>query len=69
MHDTDLLPQLRDQWALYIYEKGVYYLKGLKSSRQSIMQVIGQIIDLKILTDTVLANCFQQNISLRNAQI
>lgn len=59
MHDTDLLPQLRDQWALYIYERGVYYLKGLKSSRQSIMQVIGQIIDLKILTDTVLANCFQ----------
>ena len=41
MHDTELLGQLKDQWALYIYERGIYYLKGLKSSRISIMEVVG----------------------------
>jgi len=58
---------MKDAWAKYIYERGNYYLKHLKSTRDSIMEVIGQIIDLKILTDNVIDNCFQSNVSLRNA--
>jgi len=69
MHDTELLPQLKAAWSQYIHDRGVYYLKGLKPSRQSVMAVVGQIIDLKILTDTVINDCFQRNISLRNAQM
>lgn len=69
MHDTDLLLQTKEAWAQYIYDRGIYYLKAIKPSRESILQVIGQIIDLKILTDTVLDECFQSNVSLRNAQI
>lgn len=49
---------MRDAWSSYIYDRGNYYLKGLKSSRESIMEVIGQIIDLKILSDTVIEDCF-----------
>jgi hypothetical protein len=32
---------MRDAWANYIYERGNYYLKGIKSSRESIMEVMG----------------------------
>jgi hypothetical protein len=69
MHDTELMTQMRDAWSNYIYDRGNYYLKGIRSSRESIMEVIGQIIDLKIMTDTVIEDCFQANVSLRNAQI
>ena len=58
MHDTELMTQMRDAWSNYIYERGNYYLKGIKCSRESIMEVIGQIIDLKILSDTVIEDCF-----------
>ena len=69
MHDTELLPELKKAWQQYIHDRGVYYLKGLKPTRQSVMAVVGQIIDLKILTDTVINDCFQRNVSLRNAQM
>ena len=69
MHDTDLLVQMKEAWAQYIYDRGMYCLKALKPTRESILQVVGQVIDLKILTDTVLDECFQSNVSLRNAQI
>ena len=67
MCDTDSLIPLKKAWSNYIFERGIYYLKGLKATRSSIMEVVGQIIDLKILTDRVLNDCFQRNISLRNA--
>lgn len=69
MCDTDLLPQLKKAWQQYIHDRGIYYLKGLKPTRQSVMAVVGQIIDLKMLTDKVINDCFQRNISLRNAQM
>lgn len=67
MYDTQLQAQMKDAWAKYIFERGNYYLKHLKSTRESIIEVIGQIIDLKILTDNVIDNCFQSNVALRNA--
>ena len=69
MHDTDLLVQTKEAWASYIYERGMFCLKAIKPTRESILEVVGQVIDLKILTDTVLDECFQSNVSLRNAQI
>jgi len=58
---------MKEAWGKYIYDRGNFYLKGLKSTRASLMEVLGQIIDLKLLTDNVIDNCFQSNVSLRNA--
>lgn len=69
MYDTKLLPQMKFYWSQYIYERGVYYLKGLQTTRESVVKVVSQIIDLKVLTDTVLDHCFQNDIAFRNAQI
>ena len=41
MHDTDLLPQTKEAWAQYIYDRGMYYLKAIKPNRESIMEVVG----------------------------
>ena len=67
MTDSELLPKMKDAWAKYIYEKGMYYLKNIKPTRESVMDVVGQIIDLKILTDQVIEDCFQNDLALRNA--
>lgn len=33
MHDVELLGSMKEAWSHYIYEKGMYYLKGLENSR------------------------------------
>lgn len=58
IHDVDLILSMKQAWGSYIYEKGMYYLNGLENTREAVMRVVGQIVDLKILTDTVLDECF-----------
>ena len=37
MYDTGLMNELQKNWANYIYEQGILYLKALKSNRESVL--------------------------------
>lgn len=69
LHDTGCINQLKDAYYQYIYDKGITLLGQILATRASVLEVVGKVLELKILTDRVIDECFYQNMKVRNAQI
>ena len=69
LHDTGCINQLKDAYYQYIYDKGITFLGQILATRASVLEVMGKVLELKILTDRVIDECFYQNMKVRNAQI